>query len=384
MGKLPYVFASRNRKQWIAIFQEIYGYPYCEICGMALLWYSPTDKRKSVHWDHRKGESYSRAPFRWISEHPATKENVKKFLELDLGILCNQCNFYLGKNPNRRWAKPLRMNLYLKGKTPHEMAKLEKRKRYTTNSILAFLNQRCIRTKSVKDKWAVRDFYKEYEKFCAGEDFVPIGEKKIITQLEYLGITVGRGPKYLSYIYGWRLDTSVEMEERKEISRLLDLPPIERKKTTRKRQRHEKATTMPQITDLGGPKPLIEDSFEMGPDGKKIYTHPDHPKAKGDNYEKYPNSDPSLFDILAHIEDVASHKPHEQSQDEWESTLKLIIETLEPVLDDIYASPKEKAERSEQIHKLREGILKDKEKKMEELQDLVNEFIKAYLSVNPK
>lgn len=92
-------------------------------------------------------------------------------------------------------------------------------------------------------------------------------------------------------------------------------------------------------------------------------------KAEGDDYEsrikylkkKYPDSDPSLFDILAHIQDMTSDKIHEQSWNKWDSKhLKLIIETLKTVLHDIYVLPKVKAERSNYIQQLRTGLLKDK------------------------
>ncbi|MFX0198643.1 MAG: hypothetical protein ACFFCW_21180 [Candidatus Hodarchaeota archaeon] len=280
MGKLPYAYASKNRRKWIAIFQEIYGYPYCEICGKALLWYSPENVKKSVHWDHRKGESYSRSPYRWISEHPPTLENVKKFLELDLGILCKQCNFYLGKDPNRRWGKALRMNLYLKGKTPHEMAKLEKKERLSTNSILAFLNSRCTRTDYLGERWLYRDFYKEYQNFCADEGLIRVAEKRVIPQLKDMGVTVRMGPTHLTCVFGWRLERPPETAERKEISRLSDLPLIERKRPTPKRLRHEEVLARPPIRDLEEGKALIEDSFEIGPDSKKRYTHPDYPKPR--------------------------------------------------------------------------------------------------------
>jgi hypothetical protein len=67
-----------------------------------------------------------------------------------------------------------------------------------------------------------------------------------------------------------------------------------------------------------------------------IYEFPAIGKAKGDDYEsrikslkkKHPDSDPTLFDISAHIRDRASDKIYEQSWDKWGSKwLSLIIET---------------------------------------------------------
>jgi len=99
-------------------------------------------------------------------------------------------------------------------------------------------------------------------------------------------------------------------------------------------------------------------------------------KAEGVDYEskvkflkkKYPDSDPTLFDILVHIQDMTSDKIHEQSWDKWDSKyLILIIETLKTVLHDIYVLPKMKADRVKSIQKLREGLVKDKKKKKKTL-----------------
>lgn len=95
-------------------------------------------------------------------------------------------------------------------------------------------------------------------------------------------------------------------------------------------------------------------------------------KADGADYEtrikslkkKYPNSDPNLFDILAHIQDMTSDKIHEQSWDKWDSdNIKLINETLKTVLYDIYVIPEIKKERSISVQKLQEAIKRDKQKK---------------------
>lgn len=105
---------------------------------------------------------------------------------------------------------------------------------------------------------------------------------------------------------------------------------------------------------------------------KAIYELLVFEKVEGEDYErrikflkqKYPDSDPSLFDILAHIQDMTSDKIHEQSWDKWDSpNLKLIIETLKTVLYDIYVIPQIKRERSLKIQKLQEVIKKDKRTK---------------------
>ncbi len=88
-------------------------------------------------------------------------------------------------------------------------------------------------------------------------------------------------------------------------------------------------------------------------------------EAEGSCYEdkikslknKNPQSDPELFEILSHIQNMTSDKVHEQSWDKWDSTyLKLIIETLKTVLYEIYVLPKERKERSSIIKNLRESV----------------------------
>lgn len=105
---------------------------------------------------------------------------------------------------------------------------------------------------------------------------------------------------------------------------------------------------------------------------KAIYELLIFEKVEGQDYEarikalkaKYPSVDPNYFDIMSHIQDMTSDKVHEQSWDKWESKyLKLIIETLKSVLHDVYVLPKVKAERSNIIQQLREGLLKDKKTK---------------------
>ena len=104
-----------------------------------------------------------------------------------------------------------------------------------------------------------------------------------------------------------------------------------------------------------------------------LQTHQKGPRrAEGEDYEtkikslkkQYADSDPTLFDILAHIKDMTSDKIHEQSWDKWDSKyLKLIIETLRTILHDIYVLPQVKAERSKFIEQLRKDILTDKKEK---------------------
>ena len=85
--------------------------------------------------------------------------------------------------------------------------------------------------------------------------------------------------------------------------------------------------------------------------------------------QKYPDSDPQLYDILSHIQDMTSDKIHEQSWDKWDSHyLKLIIETLKTILYDIHVTPQIKKERSIEIQKLLEKVKQDK-KRVKQAQD---------------
>jgi len=99
-------------------------------------------------------------------------------------------------------------------------------------------------------------------------------------------------------------------------------------------------------------------------------------KAEGDDYEsrikylkqKHKDTDPSLFDILAHIQQMTSDKIHEQSWDKWDSpNLKLIIETLKTVLYDIYVIPQLKKESSIKIQELLVSVKGSKGKTAKEI-----------------
>lgn len=114
---------------------------------------------------------------------------------------------------------------------------------------------------------------------------------------------------------------------------------------------------------------------------KAIYEMTVIEKAEGEDYEKrikflkknHPEVDPSHFDILAHIKDMTSDKVHEQSWDKWNSkALRLIIETLRTILDEMYVSPKVKAEKKKAIEGLLEDLRKDK-KGLKEVFDEVPE-----------
>ncbi len=105
---------------------------------------------------------------------------------------------------------------------------------------------------------------------------------------------------------------------------------------------------------------------------KAIYELTVIEKCKGADYEarikylkqKYTAVDPTLFDILSTIKDVTSDKVHEQSWDKWDSNhLKLIIETIKVILQEVYVVPKEKEERSAAVREMRSALEKDKQTK---------------------
>jgi hypothetical protein len=102
---------------------------------------------------------------------------------------------------------------------------------------------------------------------------------------------------------------------------------------------------------------------------KAIYELIVKEKCEGKDYEskikalktKHPQIDPSLIDVLAHIQDMTSDKIHEQSWDEWDSpNLKLIIETLKAVLYEIYVEPEVRKGRVSLITQLKEAVIKGK------------------------
>lgn len=72
---------------------------------------------------------------------------------------------------------------------------------------------------------------------------------------------------------------------------------------------------------------------------------------------KFPDIDPTYFDILNQIQGMTSDKIHEQSWDKWNhQNLKLILETLKNVLYEIYVTPEIKKDRVNNIKKLFESI----------------------------
>jgi hypothetical protein len=98
---------------------------------------------------------------------------------------------------------------------------------------------------------------------------------------------------------------------------------------------------------------------------KAIYELTVLEKADGTDYDarirslkaKHPEIASTLFDVLAHIKDMTSDKVHEQSWDEWDSMhLKLFIETLKTILQEIYVTPRERDQRTTKIQQLMEGV----------------------------
>jgi hypothetical protein len=98
---------------------------------------------------------------------------------------------------------------------------------------------------------------------------------------------------------------------------------------------------------------------------KAIYELTVLQEAEGKFYEdkikflktKFPQIDPSFFDTLSHIKDMADDKVHENSWDKWDSNnLNLIISTLKPILKEIYVVPAERKRESQEITKLRRKV----------------------------
>jgi hypothetical protein len=98
---------------------------------------------------------------------------------------------------------------------------------------------------------------------------------------------------------------------------------------------------------------------------KAIYEFLVRENAEGVSYEdkikslksRFTGIDPTLFDVLGHIQDMTSDKVHEQSWPKWDSQhLTLIIETLKTVLHEVYVVPQERATRSGRIQELLQQV----------------------------
>ncbi len=94
---------------------------------------------------------------------------------------------------------------------------------------------------------------------------------------------------------------------------------------------------------------------------KAIYELTVLQNAQGANYDdrirdlqqRFPDVDPGYFEVLRHIKDMTSDKVHEQSWDKWDSAhLRLFLETLRSILQEIYVLPDERAQRVKQIRSL--------------------------------
>lgn len=103
--------------------------------------------------------------------------------------------------------------------------------------------------------------------------------------------------------------------------------------------------------------------------GKAIYELTVKEDAQGSDYEskikslkeKFPDIDPSYFDVLAFIKDMTSDNVHEQSWEKWNSAhLNMFIETIRQILIEIYVLPVQKGEKAKIIEKLRHDAMKDK------------------------
>ena len=111
---------------------------------------------------------------------------------------------------------------------------------------------------------------------------------------------------------------------------------------------------------------------------KAIYELTVIEQCEGEGYEakikslkkKYHQIDPSIFDVLAHIQGMTSDKIHEQSWDKWDSpNLRLIIETLKTVLYEMYVEPSIRKDRVSFIAQLKEDISKSKKADTAEVEE---------------
>ena len=94
--------------------------------------------------------------------------------------------------------------------------------------------------------------------------------------------------------------------------------------------------------------------------------------AAGDDYqakvkslkEKYANIYPGYFDELATALELTSDQVHELSWADFDGEhCKLLLETLKSVLHEMYVVPEEQAERTKEVQRLRERLVRGKEKR---------------------
>ena len=185
--------------------------------------------------------------------------------------------------------------------------------------------------------------------------------KKISMHLSYTQILdLKRGQIYSHGTYGWRFYSGFDIDSYIFYSVPTSFFVIDRRINRVLRELITEAEGCLKMNYLTGASACTR---------KAIYELLVLEKAEGEDYQsrikslkkKYTNTDPSLFDILGHIQDMTSDKIHEQSWDEWDSkNLKLIIETLKTVLYNIYVIPEIKKERLLEVQRLREDITKDK------------------------
>jgi hypothetical protein len=113
---------------------------------------------------------------------------------------------------------------------------------------------------------------------------------------------------------------------------------------------------------------------------KAIYELTIKEDCTGESYEdkikflknKYRNIPSEYFDILSHIQGMTSDKVHEQSWKKWNSqTIKLLLETLREILNEIYVLPEERKGRHSAILSIREELEKSKKQGSPPISDLL-------------
>ncbi len=105
---------------------------------------------------------------------------------------------------------------------------------------------------------------------------------------------------------------------------------------------------------------------------KIIYEIASREKTEGQYYDerikslkkKFPDVDPSYFDTLTAIQEATSDNVHEDSFDGWSGKhLKLILETINRILYDVYVTPKIKKDNRQRILDLKKEVLGSKREK---------------------
>lgn len=91
---------KENIKQWVSLFETRGVTLDCEICGRKLQLEHTKDASKQVLFDHKRKNNIARGK-QWLEIHKPSEKRLQEFLKADFGILCRQCNSFIGSGERR-------------------------------------------------------------------------------------------------------------------------------------------------------------------------------------------------------------------------------------------------------------------------------------------